>query len=475
MSSFQSVIKRSKLWAKRALRPAIQSVGKSPSALAPSKWRLQDDSSRGLLLQGVALRDLIQNWGSPLHIVDSEALRNNIEAFRAPSKQTGLGCEVYYSYKTNPIPGVLTQLHALGVGAEVISHYELWLARRLGVPPERIVYNGPGKSTESIREAVSMGLQLINLNHPEEVQRIVGVARSIGARPRVGLRITTGDGWSAQFGTPTAGGVALAAYAQAQAAGVLDVVGLHAHLGGMIHSKERLLHAVDSVLQFVQHVESELGFTLEVLNFGGSLATPTVYHISARDKKLNQAFQRDLPEPCPRHSLAVDDYITCLTARVSDHYRHRERPCPRIFIEPGRSMTGNTQMLVASVITSKAERDTTYLILDAGINLAESVRNEYHHLFPVVNSSHPRTHTYTVVGPICSPGDTLYPTWRGPALSQGDAVVIMDAGAYFVPFSTSFSYPRPAIIALDHGQPKLLRRAERFEDIVAYDDLSEIG
>jgi diaminopimelate decarboxylase len=80
-----------------------------------------------------------------------------------------------------------------------------------------------------------------------------------------------------------------------------------------------------------------------------------------------------------------------------------------------------------------------------------------------------------VVGPICSPSDTLYEVWRGPELSEGDTVVIMDAGAYFVPFSNAFSFPRPAIVMLDHGQVSLLRRAERFEDLVAYDEAPTTG
>jgi diaminopimelate decarboxylase len=90
-------------------------------------------------------------------------------------------------------------------------------------------------------------------------------------------------------------------------------------------------------------------------------------------------------------------------------------------------------------------------------------------MFPVRGSSEPATTGHTVVGPICSPGDTLYYSWRSRALREGDSVAIMDAGAYFVPFSTSFAFPRPAIVMLDGGESTLLRRAERFEDIVSYD------
>jgi diaminopimelate decarboxylase len=126
-------------------------------------------------------------------------------------------------------------------------------------------------------------------------------------------------------------------------------------------------------------------------------------------------------------------------------------------------------MLVASVLSTKQVSDAHYLILDAGINIAESMKGEYHKIFPVRGSSLPASETWTVVGPICSPADTLRYAWRAPPMAEGDAVVMMDAGGYFVPFSTSFSYPRPAIVMVDGGVDTLIRRAETFDDLIAYD------
>ena len=454
--------------AKRALRPWIQRYGYRPPTLTPRYWSLEDDSVSGLSLQGVSLDSLVKKWGSPLHVVDAQALRANASRFLRPHGVAS-GCEVFYSYKTNPVPGVLRVLHDAGIHAEVISHQELWLARQLGIAPEHIVYNGPGKSLESLREAVALGIQVININHAEEVERVAAVARELGRRPRVGLRITTGGGWTAQFGTPVDNGAALRAFAAARDTGVLDVVGVHAHLGGMIHDRGTLLWAVGSVLDFVEQLERQHGIALEILNFGGSLATPTVKHDSALDRRLNQTFHRPLPEPDATQSLGIEDYVTCLMQAVRERYARRGRPAPRVFIEPGRSMTGNTQMLIASVISTKQVTDGSFLILDAGINIAESARGEYHKMFAVRGWGEPATETYTVVGPICSPADTLVYAWPCRRLAEGDQLVIMDAGAYFVPFSTSFSFPRPAIVMLDGGREGLLRRAERFEDLIALD------
>jgi diaminopimelate decarboxylase len=133
-------------------------------------------------------------------------------------------------------------------------------------------------------------------------------------------------------------------------------------------------------------------------------------------------------------------------------------------------MTGDTQLLLGRVHALKAAEDRTYAVLDAGINHAECVRNEYHQLLHVDRPEAGASRLYTVVGPICTPGDTLYPAKRLPELAVGDTLAIMDAGAYFVPFATSFSYPQPAIISLDGGgREQLLRRAETFDDLVTFD------
>ncbi len=119
------------------------------------------------MLGRVALHELLQRHGSPLLVLDVAALRRSAHRFVGGAQATGI--EAFYSYKTNPVAFALSTLHQQGVGAEVISAYELWLALRLGVPAERIVYNGPVKSAASVREAIERGIGLITANHAEEL------------------------------------------------------------------------------------------------------------------------------------------------------------------------------------------------------------------------------------------------------------------------------------------------------------------
>lgn len=470
MSLKSRLVGTAKRQVKETLRPVLQkALAPARTSVPASHWGLEERPGQGLCLEGVPLKDLVARHGSPLHVVHLAALRRNAERFLAvPAGRAG-GCEVYYSYKTNPVPGVLSYLHELGVGAEVISAYELWLALKLGVAPERIVYNGPVKSEASVREAISRGIGLLAANHTEELAGFTRLAAELGRRPRVAVRVSTHSGWSAQFGTPIAGGAALRAYQQARASQHLDVVGLHAHRGATIRTEGDLTDFVEAVLAFTDTLHQELGLDLEVLDLGGSLCTPTVEHFPERDVRLNATFFRDMPAPDPAAALGIDRYVPLVVELVESHYARRGRQRPRIFLEPGRAMTGDTQLLLGRVHALKAAEDRTYAVLDAGINHAECVRNEYHQLFHVERPDAPAERLYTVVGPICTPGDTLYYAKRLPELSVGDTLAIMDAGAYFVPFATSFSYPQPAIIALDGGKERLLRRAETFDDLVTFD------
>jgi diaminopimelate decarboxylase len=464
------LLRGGKQYTKALLRAAIARSQRTPAAFGPERWHLAPNATGGLSLRGVALEELLRRWGSPLFVVDLERLRENIAAFQHVPSGQERGCEVFYSYKTNPVAGVLRALHDGGVGAEVISEYELWLARRLGVPNDRIVFNGPGKSDASIRTAIELGIQILNLNHREEIARVAGIARALGRRARVGLRIGTDHGWSQQFGTPVAGGRAFAAFEEALANDALQVVGLHAHRGGMIRTASDVTGFVGSVLAFVDVVEERLGCRFEILNFGGSFGLATVAGLSDRNRKLAQALHRDVPLPSTEGVLDIRRYVELVSSLVDAHYRSRGRPRPRVFLEPGRAMTGNTQILLTSVMTTKDAGEVKFAVLDAGINIAESARSEYHQVFCVNRFGAEATRVHTLVGPICSPGDTLYPAIRLPELEAGDRLAIMDAGAYFVPFSTSFSFPRPAIVAVDRGESSLLRRRETFEDLVQTDE-----
>src|SRR5262249_25460286 len=137
--------------------------------LPPDRWDLEVSPDGHLAIQGCDSVMLAEHYGTPLYVVDRARLERNYRGFIDTFLAHYPRVEVGYSYKTNPLPGAIQVLHGLGANAEVISHFELWLALRLGVPPDRIIFNGPGKTPESLRVAVEKNIKLINIDGLGEI------------------------------------------------------------------------------------------------------------------------------------------------------------------------------------------------------------------------------------------------------------------------------------------------------------------
>lgn len=454
--------------ARESLRPLAARFAPHREDLPPELWGLARGAGGELEYEGVRLSELVEVYGSPLHVVLPRSLRENAAAFLSAPSDDAVAWRIYYSYKTNPVPGVLAELHRAGIGAEVISEYELWLALRLGVSPADIVYNGPAKSDASLVTAIENDI-LVNLNSHGEIERVARLAARLGRRARVGIRVATDDAWAGQFGFTIAGGAAVEAYRHALGQPSLEVVGIHAHRGNTITTVAELEGFAAAVLGFVRDLEAEPGIELTVLNFGGSLPCPSSAPIPSREYRLNRAFGTDLRPPDPAMRLSPRAAVRTVDRLVREAFGNsglRRQVC----FEPGRALTGNTQLLLTRVLDVRHDTTPAYAIVDAGINVAEPMRSEYHQVF---YAGQPRggapRRTYRIAGPICTPGDVVCNAWEFPELQRGDVLAFMDTGAYFVPFSTSFSFPRPPIVAIDGGAVTLLRRAERFEDLAARD------
>lgn len=468
--NLSGLAKASKGALKRGIRAAVQARAGEARGIPFGYFGLQRNAEGELAVSGVSLPGLAEQYGSPLHVVNAARLRQNARRFVAAAAAAPTRCDLFYSFKTNPVPAVISMLRAEGFGAEVISHYELWLAQQLGFTPDRIVYNGPVKSEASLRAAIESDILLLNLNHREELEPLVRVARELGRRPRVGVRVTVGGGWSGQFGTPAAGGLARQVFEEARASGALDVVGLHVHRGGMLRSEAEVTGFVDQALAFADELRAA-GIVLELINLGGSLASPSVRGLSDKELRNNRTFSSEIVAPRPEDALSIERHVALVSERVSAHFAGCGVPAPRLLLEPGRSVTSDAQLLLTRVHSLKSGGERDYAILDAGINLAESCRSEYHQLLVASPCAGRVSRLYALAGPICTPGDTIHWGARLPELHVGDSLAIMDAGAYFVPFSTSFSFPRPAIVTVDDGRAQVVRRAETFEDLLAFDVL----
>lgn len=454
---------------KKGLSTLAHAFASEARHLPLDHWGLTRDADERLHLDGIDLLQITEANGSPVHLVNGPRLDKNLRDILGARGPGGHRLEVYYSYKTNPLPHVLQRLHAGGAGAEVISEYELELALHLGVAPQRIVYNGPAKADRAIRLAIEKDILLLNINHHEEIERVARLAGELGKRPSIGIRVNTMEGWSEQFGFSTANGEALAAYKLALSLPQLNVIGLHSHRGRTFYDLMSLQGYLHDLLLFVQQLEDQLGFRPALLDLGGSLGVPSVSLFSKRELRMAQTLGLEIDAPDPSQRLTPTMYAETILHMLSEHYAARGAAIPRILVEVGRGITGNAQMLVSRVISTKTPHSgPTYAILDTGINIAHAMRAERHQIFKLTPGCATR-HLYRLAGPLCHPGDIICHAVRLPELMPGDALLIMDTGAYFESGSTAFAVERPATVMLDGDRASVIRRRETLGDMVQRD------
>lgn len=471
--AFRKLAKRALLqWENGAAERARRRLGDAAHGLPPACWDLSVNERGHLAVQGSDLSDLVEGYGSPLYVVDVERLCRNYENFRDSFRARYPNVIIGYSYKTNPLPEVLNHLHGLGAYAEVISHFEFWLARRLGVPPERVILNGPAKTAKCLEQAVGDGVYMINIDSPDEVELIDGWAAHHGKIQDVGVRVITSVGWSSQFGLNIANGQASEVFGRLRECANLNPRGIHIHLGTGLRDVETYLEAIREVLEFSVHLQSTYGIHIDRFDFGGGFGVPTVRPLSGTDFRL-------LANGYPVHPMEIDDrlrpevFADRISRLMAEYHPVDAVSAPTLIFEPGRAITSSAQMLLLRVLGVKSgARGQKVVIADGGKNITMPLGYEYHEIFVASSAGEAPQESYDLYGPLCHPADTLARRKRLPIIEPGAVLAVMDAGAYFVPNQMNFSHPRPAAVMVEHGQERVIRRRESFEDVIALDEVS---
>lgn len=438
-----------------------------------SLWGLDINRRDHLVFGRHDLVELAKSYGTPLHVVDEGRLRGNYHRFLNAFRNAYSKVMVFYSYKTNCVPGVLRVLHEEGCGAEVVSPYELWLASRLGVESSRVVYNGVNKSLDDLGTAIQNDVGIINVDSVSEIHRLMKAVEQLGREVNVGIRIYPGVGWKAQFGLQPGRDKILAISAELSTSGLLDLCCLHVHIGTGLRNTRDYKKAIEVVSSLIKELKDKLDIDIEYLDLGGGFGVPTVKTLTvgevARYKVFNIPPREPRVEDCPSVEVfgrVIGDFLR----RCCSRYGVRE---PVLLLEPGRALTSNAQILLVTVGEIKRRNDgTKFAITDGGMqNIAFPLSYEYHKCFLASRASAKPRERYFITGPLCSPEDLLYRNWELPELEEGNILAIMDAGAYFTSFSNTFSYSRPAVVMVSDGCHRLVRERESFEHMIALDGI----
>jgi diaminopimelate decarboxylase len=397
--------------------------------------------------EDVALDTVAQRFGTPCYVYSRTALEAAWQEFdRAFSGRDHLVC---YAVKANSNLAVLNCLARLGSGFDIVSRGELERVLAAGGDPGRIVFSGVAKSADDMARALEAGILAFNVESESELERLAGVAETMGRTARISLRVNPdvdaethpyiATGLSAnKFGIAIAD--ARRVYRRAAELPSLAVTGVDFHIGSQLTSPTPLVDALDRVLALVDEL-AEDGIEVEHLDIGGGVGIRYAY-----------------ADPV----MAIDAYARELLARLEG------RP-QRILIEPGRAIAGNAGVLLTRIEYLKHGTEKAFAITDAGMNdlLRPALYDAWQAIEPVAPRHDRDPRAYDVVGPVCETACFLGHD-RELAVAEGDLLVVRSAGAYGFSMASSYnSRPRPAEVLVDGERAHLAREREDWSDLWA--------
>ncbi|MEM9049812.1 MAG: diaminopimelate decarboxylase [Pseudomonadota bacterium] len=401
-----------------------------------------------LYAEDVPLPDIAAAVGTPAYIYSTATLTRHLGLFHEALK--GLPHLVCYAMKANSNLAVVRLLASLGAGMDTVSGGEIARALRAGVPAERIVFSGVGKTEDEIRLAVEANIRQFNVESEPELERISAIASALGRRVPITIRvnpdvdarthakIATGKAEN-KFGVPIAR--ARAVYAQAARLPGVEIVGVDMHIGSQLTDLAPFEAAYAKLADLVSALRAD-GHAIRRLDLGGGLGIPY-----ARDNAA---------PPLPMEYGAV-------VRRTVGHLG-----C-EIEIEPGRLIAGNAGLLLASVVYVKEGEGRRFLILDAAMNdlIRPAMYEAFHEVVPVREPPvGAETQPCDIVGPVCETGDTFARSRPMPAVAAGALVAFRTAGAYGAVMASEYN-SRPLV-------PEVLVHGDHFDVVRARPSIEEM-
>lgn len=404
--------------------------------------------------EGVPVPEIAAAVGTPFYLYSAATLLRHFTLF---DEALGWGDHlVCYAMKANSNQAILKLLADAGAGMDVVSGGEYARARAAGVPGDRIVFSGVGKTRGEMRDALEGGIRQFNVESEPEMVALNEVALSMGTVAPITVRvnpdvdakthakIATGKSEN-KFGIPISR--AREVYAMAAAMKGLAVVGIDVHIGSQLTELEPFEEAYLKVAELTRQLRAE-GHQITRLDLGGGLGIPYT--------RSNAA------PPLP------SDYGALIQRTLGD------LEC-EVEIEPGRLIAGNAGILVSGVIYVKSGEDRQFLILDAAMNdlIRPSMYDAHHDIVPVVEPAAGVAQTpYDIVGPVCESGDTFAKGRDLPPLVAGDLVAFRSAGAYGAVMSSEYN-SRPLIpeVLVQGDQFAVIRPRPTFDEMIGRDTI----
>jgi len=398
----------------------------------------------------VPLAKIAAEVGTPVYVYSRGELERAYKAFDAALD--GIPHRVCYAVKANSSLGVLAVLAGLGAGADIVSAGELYRWQKAGGDPQKVVFSGVGKTEDEMKLALAAGIGCFNVESEEELHVLDRVARSVGMRAKIALRvnpdvdpethpyISTGLKQN-KFGVSMAEARGILRAASKLAG--LQVSGVDFHIGSQLIKTTPFTDSIARLVQLVSDLASD-GIELDHVDIGGGLG-------------IDYGKGDVVPTP--------GEYGTAVRAALAPLLKTGIT----LYTEPGRVIVGAAGALVSRVLFRKRNEAKHFTIVDAAMNdlMRPALYQAYHPIKPVVNPNRPVIKT-DVVGPICETGDFLARDRELPELAQGELVWIGAAGAYGATMASNYNTrPRAPEVLVRGDKYTVIRARETYEHLIA--------
>ncbi len=400
--------------------------------------------NKRLTVEKVNFLRIAKKFGTPFYCYSYSKLKENINKFKESFKS--FAPLICFAVKSNTNVNLIREIKKFGLGADVVSKGELMIALKAGINPNKIVFSGVGKTSSELNFAINKKILLINAESLSEIMEINRIAKLKNKKVKVGVRlnpntdaktlnqISTGKKEN-KFGVNKNTFHKIVEFCNSSKN--IDLKCLSVHIGSQILDHK----PYGKMLKAVSHILEKTNHQFEFIDLGGGMGIK----YSQTNKKLNYK----------KYNTAINNFLK----------KHKVK----IIFEPGRSIIGNTGILISKVIYIKDSGRKEFIILDAAMNdlMRPALYGATHRTLPVIKSNKILNKTYEFVGPICESTDKFITLKKFQKLEEKDLIAICDVGAYGMSLSSNYNLrPKPIELLIKGSKISVIRKRQKYTEII---------
>ena len=406
---------------------------------------------------------LVEQFGTPLYVMDEALIRERCQSFVNVFRESGLKYQVAYASKAFCVKAMCRLVEQEGMSLDVVSEGELHTALEAGFPAERIHFHGNNKTPDEIAFALEAGIGCFVVDNFVELHMLNEIAASRNIIANILLRLTPGieahthefittGQTDSKFGFDLGNGAAMEAVGQALQLDNVNLLGTHSHIGSQIFDTNGFQLAVVKLTQFAEDVRQRFNHVFPVLNLGGGFGI------------------RYVTEDDP---LPVGAYVQALVDTIKSEFDKHQYPYPEVWIEPGRSVVGDAGTTLYTIGTYKDIPGVNkYVSVDGGMsdNIRPALYGAVYEAMLANRANDPAEETVTIAGKACESGDKLILDIKLPKAVTGDILAVSCTGAYNYSMASNYNrIRRPAVVFVNNGKAEIVVQRESLDDIVKND------